>query len=75
MKVLFKWYEPIKYGRRLSRTPLFDRLFPFVTSALVSCLFFGAADLGVGREQSGPQARRGDGHDSDQPHHGDRQAG
>jgi hypothetical protein len=43
MKVLFKRYEPVKYGRRVSRTPLFDRTFPFAMSALVGCLFFGSA--------------------------------
>jgi hypothetical protein len=48
MKVLFMWYEPVKYGRRISRTPLFDRLFPFAMSALAGCMVFGSAAQAAG---------------------------
>lgn len=42
MKVLFRWYEPVEYGKRVSATPVFDRVFPFVISAVAGVFVFGS---------------------------------
>jgi hypothetical protein len=42
MKVLFKWYEPVEYGRRITATPVLDRALPLVVGALVGVLVAGS---------------------------------